>query len=478
MLVTANRWGKVRFTEEGIRVEPLWEISEDGMKLVLNADCVDLNGNEVTAEHLLAAIPPGLEKLEFDAKLMRHALHDAKEKGHGTSVVMASGFLPEPGQDGRLVLEFALGKAAGTLREDGSMDFRERGGLDFVSQGDVLGTLYAPVPGQPGYDILGNTLDPPAPKELKIKTGPGVAQENKADGTTVYTATRVGLAKYQGEVLDVVELLQIQGDIDLHTGNIKVDHGSVHITGDVTSGFKVEAVGDVIIDGLVEEADIVAGGLVIAGGIIMNGKNRIDATGDVSAKFFQNAVVNSGGDVSAGLEFSHCEIFAKGKVSALGGKGIINGGHIISEDNIHAKIIGNEARTKTIVEIRIASSRSDSLLEVRNSLVEQSERLTKAIGTDNLVEALTKEPEENRRILAELAKVKGKVQASIREVDSAIVSERAAAKEALSAKRIKADQKANSGVQVIIGGKELKLLEGVDAPSFRLDQESKRIVSD
>lgn len=473
--VEATVFGTVQFSKQGIKVIPCWEISHDKTMLVVNVQHEDCTGEDISSGRLLAVIPPETKELELDFEALNAALTLAQETKESASAVMARGLLPEPGNNGRIKLTFAADQKAGTLREDGSMDFRERGGVHFVSEGDELGVLYPPVPGTPGHNIFGDTIKPPIPEPSKAKAGQGVTSVHNDDGTTSFTAARDGVAHFLNDVLEVSELLEIAGDVDYDTGNIHADHGAVHIKGAITSGFKVEASGDVIVEGLIEEADVTAGGLVVAGGIIMNGKNTVQAEGDVTAKFFQNAKVRAGGDVHSGLEISHCDIIAQGSVIAMESKGIISGGHIISGSDIHAKIIGNESRSKTIVEIRLSSPKQIQLTNARNQLAEELANMDRAIGAEDALTMLMTAPEEDRRILAELVKVRGKIQADIRAIDDSIAAERKTQEEILIQKQIKAEQQAFSGTEVIFNNKSLKVTEDMNAPRFHWNAQDRKI---
>jgi len=476
--LTSTVFGMVRFTEQGILVQPCWELSADKTLLVVEVHPEDWLGQEITSGRLMAVMPPEFQELELDTEALNLALEEVRQTRGHSPAALARGLLPEPGVDGRLQLNFDPGQVAGAMRNDGSMDFRERGGVHFVTKEQELGILYPPLPGTPGQDVFGQPIAPPEPKTAKVKAGPGVSATENDDETTTFKAARAGVAHFLNGVLEVSELLEIRGDVDYETGNIRAESGAVHIRGAVKSGFTIEASGDVIVDGIIEEADISAGGLVVAGGVIMNGKNRIRATGNVSAKFFQNAVIEAEGDVNADREISHCRIKAKGRVTVLNGKGIISGGHVISGSDILAKIIGNESRGKTIVEIRLDSPEQDKLMEGRNQLAGELSRLDNAIGADDALTTLMTAPEEDRRILAELIKVRGKIQADIRSLDNDIAIARQVLQEELSTKQIKAQQLVYSGVDVILGGKRLQVTEELNAPRFHWDLNERQIITD
>ncbi|WP_028587506.1 DUF342 domain-containing protein [Desulfocurvus vexinensis] len=472
----ARVWGKAYLAEDGVYLAPTWNISEDRMLLTLEVDQLDCMGQEISVERLMEGMPKALAGLELDPQPLAEALEQARRTGSYVFVALLRGLFPEPGIDGHLDLLLREEQRVGTLREDGSMDYRERGGLHFVSPGDPLAELHPPLPGTPGFDIFGETVTPREPKEAKVRIGKNVVAAPGPEGVTVFSAAAKGVFHFRNNTLEVSELLEINGDVDLGTGNIRAQHGGVHVKGAVRSGCTVEAQGDVIVDGLIEEADITAGGLVVSGGVLMNGRNRIRAEGNVAAKFFQNAIVEAGGDVVAQLEISHCQITAGGDVTVLGPRGMIRGGHVVSGGNIVAQTLGNEARSATIVEIRPSNSEEKELIEQRGGLTEELERMDAALGDEDAIATLMAAPEEDRRILAELIKARGKLQGEVRALDVRILEQRQVLRERLAALHVRALRRVFSGVEVIIMGKRLSVTTDLEAARFRRDLDTRTIV--
>lgn len=476
----ATVFGKFTITEEGISLTPCWKISEDKMLASVEVDHTDFNGNKVTQKEIMENIPSSLKRigLELNVSAINHALKASARSGRSYIINLIEGTLPVPEQSAQLELEFTSDKSAGTIRDDGSIDFRERAKIHSVAEGEVLGTLRPPVPGIPGKDIFGTKVTPQDAAGLSVRIGQGVEEHEDDDGIITFTSTKEGVARFKDNTLEVTDLLRIEGDVDYNTGNIHAKHGSIHIKGDIKSGFSVASYEDVIVDGVVEKADIKAGGLVITGGVIMDGKNSIKAKGDVSAHFFHNAIVESGGDVTADQDVSHCRITAAGKVTVLGGKGIISGGHVISGSTIHASIIGNKSGVKTSVEIRIPSPTKKALQKAQDELRAELHKLDKAIGKDFDLSSLMSAPEEDRRILRELIKVRGRLQGEIRSIEESKTSFLCGRRQDIESKRIKADQKVYSGTRAIICGVPYVPRDTMESPSFRLDLDTNTIVFD
>jgi hypothetical protein len=91
----------------------------------------------------------------------------------------------------------------------------------------------------------------------------------------------------------VTELLKIEGDVDIHTGNIHTKT-SVHVTRHVRSGFTVESEGDIIVDGGVGRSTLKArGNVVVKAGL----RGTVSTAGSVTAAFVENGSIDAGGDI-------------------------------------------------------------------------------------------------------------------------------------------------------------------------------------
>jgi uncharacterized protein (DUF342 family) len=119
----------------------------------------------------------------------------------------------------------------------------------------------------------------------------------------------------------------------------------------VLEGFKVTAQKDIIVKGLVEGAELTAGGsIVIVGGIAGMNTARIEAGGDVAAKFIENATIKCGGNLT-------CDIILNSKVKVeksiimKGERGAIIGGKVLAGEKIAAKTLGSDKHPKQDVVV-------------------------------------------------------------------------------------------------------------------------------
>ncbi|MBR4574999.1 MAG: DUF342 domain-containing protein [Lachnospiraceae bacterium] len=264
-----------------------------------------------------------------------------------TDYVLAKGLEPKDGQDA--VIEYFFNTNPNLkpkLNEDGSVDFFSLSAISIVNAGDKLATLTREVPGEPGFNVIGDTLPPHEVKKLTLKYGRNI--ELSEDELTITSLVNGHASLVEGKVFvsDVYEV----SDVDTSTGNIEYA-GNVCVLGNVKTGFSVKAQGDVEVRGVVENAMVEAtGNVTIARGMNGMSKGTITAGGNVIAKFLENANVNAGGYVHAEA-ILHSNVICKGEVTVTGKKGFITGGVIRTPASVEAKTIGSTMGVDTEIEV-------------------------------------------------------------------------------------------------------------------------------
>ena len=169
------------------------------------------------------------------------------------------------------------------------------------------------------------------------------------DGNTYYSAID-GKVEYRNTDLNVIGVLQIEGDVDLNIGNVDFN-GDVEISGNVISGVSVTAKGNVTVGGFVEGAVIKADkDIILKKGSNGKGVAKIEAKCHMSLKI---CYVYCDGNVYSN-SILNCEISAKGKVIVSGSKGVIYGGDVTGMLGVESASIGNSSNVSTIVRIGAA----------------------------------------------------------------------------------------------------------------------------
>ncbi|HOJ62596.1 MAG TPA: FapA family protein [bacterium] len=279
----------------------------------------------------------------INRRALEKIFHD---QSFGQSLAVAKGRPPRHGEDGRVEwqVDLSILEGAALTERGGRVDWKERHHVLQVDENQLLARLIAPTPGESGMNVYGQELPATPGKEARFPAGKGVRISE--DGRELYAALN-GVVCREGDKISVTSIYKVQGDVSLETGHIDYRE-TVIITGGVLPDFKVKAGQDLHIHGLVEAAELEAGGnIFINGGIQGNQKAVIKAGGDLVVKFISNARVEAGNDVIVNGAITNSVVKAGRDVIVRGTKAVIVGGVILAEKRISAGVIGSELGVKT-----------------------------------------------------------------------------------------------------------------------------------
>lgn len=272
------------------------------------------------------------------------------ERKYGTDYIFARGKEPTPGSDGRIVeLINTVVNRRPKEREDGTVDFFSLDIIPKVEKGGVVAELVKEVEGLPGTDVRGKPILPLKVKRLQVRLGQNVS---KSEDEKYVLSNVAGHVMYDGDFISVSNTYFIKGDLDVATGHVIYD-GNVEVEGTVISGIRIESSGDVIINGTVEGATIIAEGhIILSNGIKGMGKAVLKAGGNIVAKYLESVEVEAGGYVKAD-SILNSTIYAKDDITVNSKKGFVSGGHISSGTAIKVKNAGSEMGIRTTLEVGV-----------------------------------------------------------------------------------------------------------------------------
>lgn len=291
-----------------------------------------------------------------------------QQRTYNTEFIFAKGIPPRHGKDGRI--EYFFNTSLNTRpkkNEDGTVDYHNLNTVSMVKEGELLAKLHEPDLGDVGQDVLGREIKPKAVKSLKLEFGNNI--ELSEDRSQIFSKV-TGHAKVVNGKVFVSDILEIPADVDTSTGDIDYS-GTVLVRGNVKSGFKVKASGDIIVEGVVEGAELeTTGQIILKRGIHGMTKGVLKASGNIICKFIENAEVVSGGYVETeSILYSNVSAFSSIHVS--GRKGFITGGVLRAGKMVEAQIIGSEMGAVTHVEVGIEPAVKVRFIELQKQLVEQ-----------------------------------------------------------------------------------------------------------
>jgi uncharacterized protein (DUF342 family) len=158
----------------------------------------------------------------------------------------------------------------------------------------------------------------------------------------------------EGNSIQLSQLLEHKGDVNLTSGNIRFD-GDVVITGSIDVGAVVEATGHITVNGSIRAALVTSrrGSVVVTEGIVTGDKGLVSAAGNVTAGFIESSRIVAKGDVTARRGILQSQVIAGGKVTVTAGNGLIAGGRVSAWELVEADGIGFPNGAVTRVEVGV-----------------------------------------------------------------------------------------------------------------------------
>ncbi|GAB6931474.1 FapA family protein [Paenibacillus sp. JCM 10914] len=296
---------------------------------------------------------------------------------------IAIGNEPMHGQDGKIVFVIDIGDSTNLKPlefEDGKVDYKEVLRLNNVKKGQLLATRIAPTKGVPGTSVTGEEIPSKPGKEAHFKVGKNVVVN--PEKTAMYAAIDGLLTRTEKGKMNVFPVYEINGDVDYSIGNIDFV-GTVVIRGNVLSGFKIKAAGDIRVTGFVEGAELDAEGSIdISGGIIGYNKGYVRAGQNVKSSFIQDGNVIAGASVLVSQSIMHSNIRAVQNIECSGIKGLVVGGTLQAGEKVVARTIGNTMSTATVIEVGVLPELRNELVDLRAQLklsLESMDKTDKAL---------------------------------------------------------------------------------------------------
>lgn len=248
-----------------------------------------------------------------------------------------------------------------TNGDNKSFNFRNVMHIKSVTSGQLLATAIPPTAGVNGIDVTGMTLAAKAGRPLSVKAGKNVLLKSDQ-----FYSLLDGQLSITNRSISVNPVFQVNGDLDLSTGNINFV-GNISIKGNVPSGYELIAGGDIRVSGLVEAATLqAAGNIIVEGGIAGGMKGSITAGGTIQANYLSQAIVKAGQDLFVKSSILHSKVSTGSNIDCR--TGTIIGGALSAGRNIHVRDLGNELFTKTELAIGWDPALEKSEKEISESI--------------------------------------------------------------------------------------------------------------
>ncbi|ODN31433.1 DUF342 domain-containing protein [Fervidobacterium thailandense] len=380
------------------------ELEEKIRELALPKIQVTVSEDEMKA---YVTIFPGLEKElpdpeEIEAELRRSGVvfgfcedeirRIVKERILYTPVLVAEGKQPTEPVDARI--EYNFPKAASYCPTD----------ITTCSKGDVLAVKVPCKDGEHGFTVTGREIPSEKGKDLEISKFVGENVE-VVDGDKI--VSKIDGQPYVDEMgrVHVKNVLVVDQRFFTERRTLNFP-GTIIVKSNLEGICELTAGKDIFIGGLVSGCVKLTaeGNITVSGGVFGKYRSILKARGNVSAKFLNEVLVISEGDVIVADYIMNSEIVAKRTV-IVSGKGQIVGGSISAGELIDVKVIGNVAGTVTHVNVGIDHDYETRRAEINYHLKEILDELNQInVLSEKLREfyQIIKDEEEKQRIKSSL----------------------------------------------------------------------------
>lgn len=234
------------------------------------------------------------------------------------------------------------------IREDGTVDYNSVNLFIGVSKDEKICTYHPPIAGVRGYLVDGTIIEPAKTADLPKIKGKGFRFD---ENTNTYYSEMDGKLDFR-DTYDILinNVYQVNGDVNQLNNKIEFN-GDIEITGNVESGVVIRSTRSVTIAGVVEAAEIYAGGdIILRRGIQGSNKAKVVCNGSVYADFIEHSTVKARGDINSNT-ILNSEVFADGKVILTGKRGTLVGGYAHGRKGIKCMNLGNDVELKTVAHV-------------------------------------------------------------------------------------------------------------------------------
>ncbi|MEN2464548.1 FapA family protein [Ornithinibacillus sp. FSL M8-0202] len=372
-------------------------ISADRMmaELVYTEEYLANQELEVTAESVMKLLAEynikyGIQQSNLDRLLSDITLDDFP-------LMIAKGKEPIHGIDGKV--DFKINFHPEIEKTD-NWNFRDVMQIPSVEKGDKLVEISMPTNGVEGIDVYGKVVSSRPGKPINLKPGKNVRYEEESQS---FFAEEVGQASMHGNLIQVHPVYEVTDTLSMKEGNLDFP-GTIVIRGNVPSGFRVHAGGDVKIYGMVEAATILANGSVyISEGFSGLHKGFMKAGENIHIGYINQGMVQTAGNLYVENSILHSDCVVGRELVCE--RGSIIGGQISAGESIQVKHVGNQMNTKTVLVL----GRSHKELEKLEKLEAEKKELEDTLEKLSIIgDKLSQTPnlESNPQLVATLKRQK------------------------------------------------------------------------
>ena len=361
LLLTVNASANQRLGKVQPKKKDKAPVGEDTPPPALDAQTVVFVTNDRLTAWVFAYPPVGGGK-ELDRGMLVKALGEKQVK-YGIDDALLDALPGQPdryfrlyiaargraavhGKDGRIIDMFSRRPERKLVVDEfNRVDYASISFIQNAEEGDTICRIIAPTKGEGGKTVLGQDLPARDGKPAAVPKGRNTALNDQGDALV---ATKTGHVEFNGRTFQVKPVMDIDGNVDYSTGHINF-LGDVHVHGDICTGFTVRAMGNITVDGVVEAAEVEAGGdLIMTKGAQGDNRAVLRASHSIFAKYLESCCIYAMEDLHADC-IINCDVYCDGLVEVRSGRGTIIGGSIRAAHEVSAEVIGSRSECRTDV---------------------------------------------------------------------------------------------------------------------------------
>ncbi len=383
---------------------------------------------------------------------------------------IAIGLPPRNGEDGIIRLLYDLEEKKSVRpseREDGSVDFKNVSHLANVKAGQLIAERVPPVPGEAGKAVTGEVVACKEGKEALFKIGKNVVANPVQ--TALYAAIDGMVTKTEKDKLNVFPVYEVNGDVDYNIGNIDFV-GTVVVRGNILTGFRVKASGDIRVTGGIEGAEVETDGSIeILGGIIGSNKGYVKAGRNIKCSFIMEGNAFAGEDVIVSQSIMHSNVRAGRNVECVGTKGLLVGGNVQAGDQVTARTIGNSMSTATTIEVGVRPELRQELVDLKQQIrtwTDNLDKTNKALTLIDQIAAGGQLPSDKMALRIKLNATKKQASAELQVAKDRVLEIEKTLDDA-SSSRVNVTHTIFGGTKIVLGRYTRFVKDSVQRVSFR-----------
>jgi len=399
---TATTKGSIEHLKIGI--DQLIQVTPDQMQAMLNLKPPP-PGHALPDQETILQI---LDEEHITFGLLPHVIEQCLEQcaleRRPQHEIIALGTLPVKGTDAWLRFAIEVGSMPGKVMGNGEIDFRERNMFIGVNKDQLIAHKIPLSAGIAGRDIYGTSIDPVSGKDITVRAMDDAALD---EATGEIRALRSGVLSMVTEnSVKVCSRQVVSQDIDYETGNI-FSRDAIEIKGSIKPKFKVNALGDVLISGDVEKAQVRSDGNIMVKGGVIGELATLNARGDIDVAFVVQGRVSSGNKLLLRQHASYCRLHSCGELHCNPSSRII-ASQLVAFGSITIGNIGSDIATPSLIAAAVSPEQLQRFFELQRLLDDQAETietLRRHLGlhaASSELEELIETHEENCKQLAQL----------------------------------------------------------------------------